>query len=405
MGREAYVKSYLSDVMNRITPSATEKTSALANSMRREGTDVISFAQGEPDFDTPANIGAAGCDAIRGGFTRYTDVPGIPELKDAIAEKFLRENGLSYGRDEIIASNGGKQVLYLLFRCICNPGDEVILPTPCYVSYADQICLSGGSPVFVPTSEERNFRLCAEDIRPFLNERTKAVVVNSPNNPTGAVCSEADLREIAALSEERGFLVVTDEVYEHLLYDGLRHVSFASLGEDAKKRTITVNSLSKTYAMTGWRIGFAGGPAPIIGAMAKLQGHVSGNVNAMTQKAAIEALRGPQDAVEFMRERYESRRNLMVGLVNAVPGLRCTAPQGAFYLFADVRGLCGRHWSGGVLRNDVDVAEFLLREAHVAVVPGEAFAYGGFVRFVFAKSDDVIREGLARVARAIGARR
>jgi aspartate aminotransferase len=391
--------------MSQITPSATEKTSALANRMRREGIDVISFAQGEPDFDTPENIREAGCGAIRGGFTRYTDVPGIPELKDAIAEKFRRENGLSYDRDEIIASNGGKQILYLLFRCVCNPGDEVILPTPCYVSYADQIRLSGGVPVFAPTSEARAFRLCANDIRPHLSARTKVVVVNSPNNPTGAICTGEDLREIAALSEERDLLVVTDEVYEHLLYDGVRHVSFASLDSGAKRRTITVNSLSKTYAMTGWRIGFAGGPAPLIGAMSKLQGHVSGNVNSVTQKAAIEALRGPQDAVEVMRTRYESRRNLMMELVDAIPGLRAVTPQGAFYLFTDVRGLYGRSWKGGVLGNDIDVAEFLLAEAHVAVVPGEAFAYGGFVRFVFAKGESVIREGLGRVARVIGALR
>lgn len=395
------MRQFLSDTVQKIAPSATLKVSAIASQMRRDGVDVLSFSQGEPDFDTPENIVIAGCDAIHDGFTRYTDVPGIPDLKKAVMEKFHRENGLKYGPNEVLVSNGGKQILYLLFRCLCNPGDEVLLPTPCYVSYADQIHLSNGIPVFVPTSEKRGFRLSASDLRPFLNEKTKILVLNSPNNPTGAVCSEEDLREIAALAEEQDLFVVTDEVYEHLLYDGTRHVSFASLSDDTRKRTVTVNSLSKTYAMTGWRLGFAGGPAQVIEAMVKMQGHVSGNVNAMAQKAAVEALSGPQDAVEYMRIRYESRRNLMVRLINEIPGFRCTVPQGAFYIFADVRGLYGKRWKGGVLQSDENVAEFLLREAQVAIVPGVGFEFGGFVRFVFAKSEEDIRIGMKRVAAAV----
>ncbi len=279
------METRLSKAVLGINPSPTEATSSLANRMRRDGIDIISFAQGEPDFDTPPDISLEAVRAVVEGYTRYTDVPGMRDVREAVAEKFGRENGIRYTPSEVMISNGGKQILYLLFRTICDPGDEVVVPTPCYVSYEEQIRLSGASPVFAPVSEDRSFRIARDDIEPFITPRTKAVIINSPNNPTGAVCEESDLRAIAALAAERGIFIVTDEVYEHLLYDGRKHVSIAALGDEAKRIAVTVNSASKTYAMTGWRIGYAGGPEDVISGMITLQGHVSGNVCSVAQRA------------------------------------------------------------------------------------------------------------------------
>jgi aspartate aminotransferase len=397
----ALMETRLSKAVLGINPSPTEATSSLANRMRRDGIDIISFAQGEPDFDTPPDISLEAVRAVVEGYTRYTDVPGMRDVREAVAEKFGRENGIRYTPSEVMVSNGGKQVLYLLFRTICDPGDEVVVPTPCYVSYEEQIRLSGASPVFVPVSEDRSFRIARDDIEPFITPRTKAVIINSPNNPTGAVCEESDLRAIAALAAERGIFIVTDEVYEHLLYDGRKHVSIAALGDEAKRIAVTVNSASKTYAMTGWRIGYAGGPEDVISGMITLQGHVSGNVCSVAQRALLQALRGPQNAVAAMRDSYARRRDLMVEKIGSIPGLRCRKPDGAFYVFADVTGLFGKRWREGILENDLDTAAFFLKEAHVAVVPGTAFRRNGYVRFVFANSEADIVNGLDRIADAI----
>ncbi len=395
------METRLSKAVTGINPSPTEAASSLANRMKLEGIDIISFAQGEPDFDTPAAISREAVRAIEGGFTRYTDVPGMKDVREAVAEKFARENGIRYKPSEVMVSNGGKQVLYLLFRTICDSGDEVIVPTPCYVSYEEQIKLSGAVPVFAPARKENRFRLTGKDIEPFISPRTKALIINSPNNPSGAVCEEEDLREIAALAAERRILIVTDEVYEHLLYDGRKHVSIAAFGEDARRSTITVNSASKTYAMTGWRLGYAGGPEDIISGMIKLQGHISGNVCSIAQRALLEALRGPQEAVREMRNSYAQRRDLMAERINSIPGLSCMKPDGAFYAFASVEGLYGKRWREGVIRNDMDAALFFLKEAHVAVVPGTAFRWGGYVRFVFANSREDIETGLDRIGGAV----
>jgi len=395
------METRLSKAVLGINPSPTEAASSLANRMRHDGIDIISFAQGEPDFDTPPDISREAVRAIDDGCTRYTDVPGMRDVREAVAEKFERENGIRYTPSEVMVSNGGKQVLYLLFRTICDPGDEVIVPTPCYVSYEEQIRLSGADPVFAPVSEERRFRLSCSDIERCITPRTKAMIINSPNNPTGAVCEESDLRDIAALAAERGIFTVTDEVYEHLLYDDRKHVSIAALGEEAKRNTVTVNSASKTYAMTGWRIGYAGGPEDVIAGMITLQGHVSGNVCSVAQRALLQALRGPQHAVSEMRDSYARRRDLMVGKINSIPGLCCQKPDGAFYAFANVTGLFGKRWSEGIIENDLDTAAFFLKEAHVAVVPGTAFRRNGYVRFVFANSEADIVNGLDRIADAI----
>jgi len=395
------LESRISERVLGISPSATESTSFLANKMIEEGIDVISFAQGEPDFDTPQNISRAAKNAIDEGYTRYTDVPGIPAIRKAISKKFKISNGIDYDASEVIISNGGKQVLYLLFQTICDLGDKVLIPTPSYVSYEEQVKLAGATPIFSPTDPNNNFRLTRKDIESHLTPHTKAIIINSPNNPTGAICQENELRAIADLALERDIYIVTDEVYEHLLYDSRNHFSIASIGGDIKDIVITVNSVSKTYAMTGWRVGYAGGPKDIIDGMIKLQGHVSGNVNSISQVATLEAINGPQNAISNMLEVYAKRRDLMVDRINSIKGLKCKKPDGAFYLFTDVTDLYGREWSEGVIRNDLDVATFFLKEAHVAVVPGAAFRFPGYVRFVFAKSEKEIIDGLKRIEKVI----
>jgi len=384
-----------------ISPSATEETSFLANQLKRQGVNIISFAQGEPDFDTPENIREAAIAAIREGFTKYTDVPGIPELRKAVTNKFKKENGIDYEPDQILICNGGKQALYQVFRTICEKGDQVLIPTPCYVSYTEQIKLTGAEPVFFKTKEENNFRPTFEEVTANLTPRVKTFIINSPNNPTGSMFEKEQLKKIAGLLVERKVYMITDEVYEHLVYDGRNHVSVASLGEKEKEMSITVNSLSKTYAMTGWRVGYAAGPKEIIKAMNNLQGHATGDINSIAQKAAIEALNGNQESVRIMVKEYGKRREYMVNRLNEIEGIKCNYPDGAFYTFPNVTALYGKKYDGNIIRTDVDVAKFFLEKVHLAVVPGIAFNYSGYVRFVFAKSMEEIKEGLDRIEKAI----
>ncbi len=402
MKRRIFLASKLiSKLVANISPSATEATSFLVNQLKRQGIDVISFAQGEPDFDTPDNIKKAAIIAIKEGFTKYTDVPGIPELRKAVADKFKRENGIDYEPDQIIISNGGKQALYEVFRTICEDGDQVLIPTPCYVSYAEQIKLTGAEPVFFKTKEENNFRPTFEEVSENFTPNVKAFIINSPNNPTGSIIKKEQLKKIADFFIERGVFMITDEVYEHLIYDGRNHISVASLGKKEKEMSITVNSVSKTYAMTGWRVGYAAGPREIIKAMNNLQGHATGNINSIAQKATIEALIGTQEPVRNMIKEYGKRREYMVKRLNEIEGIRCQYPDGAFYTFPNVTALYDKEYDGNIIRNDMDVAKFFLKKAHVAVVPGVAFNYSGYVRFVFAKSMEEIKEGLDRIEKAI----
>jgi aspartate aminotransferase len=395
------IKNLISKSVAGISPSATEETSFMANKLKRQGIDIISFAQGEPDFDTPENINEAAIKAIREGFTKYTDVPGIPELRQAVANKFKKENGIDYEPDQILICNGGKQALYQVFRTICEEGDQVLIPTPCYVSYAEQIKLTGATPIFFKTKEENNFRPIFEDVAANLTPRIKAFIINSPNNPTGSIVEKEQLKKIARLLVERGVYMITDEVYEHLVYDDNTHISVASLGDKEKEISITVNSVSKTYAMTGWRVGYAAGPKEIIKAMNNLQGHATGNINSIAQKAAIEALNGSQESVRIMVKEFEKRREYMVNRLNEIEGIKCQYPDGAFYTFPNVTALYGKKYDGNIIENDIDVAKFFLEKAHVAVVPGVAFNYSGYVRFVFAKSMEEIKEGLDRIEKAI----
>jgi len=395
------IKNLISKSVAGISPSATEETSFIANKLKRQGIDIISFAQGEPDFDTPENIKEAAINAIKEGFTKYTDVPGIPELRKAVADKFKRENGIDYEPDQIIISNGGKQALYEVFRTICEKGDQVLIPTPCYVSYTEQIRLTGAEPVFFKTKEENSFRPTFEEVSENFTPNVKAFIVNSPNNPTGSIIEKEQLKKIAKFLVERGVYMITDEVYEHLVYDGRNHISVASLGKKEKEMSITINSVSKTYAMTGWRVGYAAGPRNIIKAMSNLQGHATGNINSIAQKAAIEALNGPQEPVKSMVKEYGKRREYMVNRLNEIEGIKCNYPDGAFYTFPNVTDLYDKEYDGNIIRNDIDVAKFILKKAHVAVVPGVAFNYSGHVRFVFAKSMEEIKEGLDRIEKVI----
>jgi len=384
-----------------ISPSATEETSFLANQLKSQGIDIVSFAQGEPDFDTPDNIKKAAIAAIENGFTKYTDVPGIPELRKAVADKFKRENGIDYEPNQILISNGGKQALYEVFRTICEKGDQVLIPTPCYVSYTEQIKLTGAESVFFDTKEENNFRPTLEEVSENITPNVKAFIINSPNNPTGSIFEKEELKKIAKFLVERGVYIITDEVYEHLLYDGREHISVASLGNKEKEMSITINSVSKTYAMTGWRVGYAAGSREIIEAMSNLQGHATGNINSIAQKATIEALNGTQEPVKEMVKEYAKRREYMVKRLNDIEGIKCNYPDGAFYTFPNVTALYGKKYSGNIIRNDLDVAKYFLEKAHVAVVPGIAFNYSGHVRFVFAKSMEEIKKGLDRIEKAI----
>ncbi|MEA4877648.1 MULTISPECIES: pyridoxal phosphate-dependent aminotransferase [Bacteria] len=394
-------RKVLSNLVSGIKPSPTEETSFLANSLKRKGIDIISFAQGEPDFDTPDYIKKAAIKAIDEGFTKYTDVPGIWELREAVVEKLKRRNNLDYDVNEILVGNGGKQLLYEAFATLCDPGDEVIIPTPCYVSYVDQIRLTGARPVFMPTREENKFRPCLEEVKKVWNPKVKVFVLNSPCNPTGAVFEEKEMRKIMDFLIARGTFVVTDEVYEYLLYNGTEHTSPASLDKKYRPWCVLVNSVSKTYAMTGWRVGYAAGPKEIIKGMNSLQGHLTGNVNSIAQKAVVEALSGPQNDIDFMVEKYAERKDYIVSRINSIEGLSCVNPDGAFYIFANVKKMFGKCFQGEKIENDRDVAKFFLNAAHVAVVPGVAFGYEGYVRFVFAKSLETIREGLDRIEEAM----
>ena len=389
----------------QLAPSATLAVSARARQLQAEGVDVISFGSGEPDFDTPEHIKAAAVQTLQEGFTKYTATDGIVELKDAIRTKFKRDNGLEYGRDEVIVSCGGKHSLYNVAQVLFGPGDEVIIPSPYWVTYPEQVKLAGATPVFVPSDEVERFRLRPEAVAAALTPRTRALILDSPNNPTGAVASRDDVEALAALAVERRFWVISDECYEALCYDGAQHVSIAALGEAIRQRTILVHTVSKTYAMTGWRIGYAAGPRDVIKAMATFQSQVTSNPTSIAQRAAQVALAGPQEEVRTMVAAFDHRRRAIVGRLQAMPGIRCAVPQGAFYVFPNVSGLFDRTWKGGTIRSSADVCTFLLEEARIAVVPGAEFGSDHHIRLSYATSDEAIARGMDRMAAAIAALR
>ncbi|HWC01889.1 MAG TPA: pyridoxal phosphate-dependent aminotransferase [Methylomirabilota bacterium] len=389
----------LAERARRLTPSPTLVLSARARALRAQGIDVLSFTAGEPDFDTPERVKEAAVRAIRDGQTKYTDAGGIPELKSAICAKLKRDSGLAYESSEVIASVGAKHTLYNVCAVLVDPGDEVIVPAPYWVSYTEQVRLCEGVPVVVGCDEPRGFQLDLAALRGAVTPRTKLLLLNTPNNPTGAVYPRADLERVAALALEHGFYVVSDECYDALSYEG-RVASIAALGPEIKARTIVVNTCSKTYAMTGWRLGFAAGPREIVKAMTDLQGQCTSNPTSIAQWAAVEALGGPQDEVAKMAGEFDQRRRVIVAGLNRIPGWRCPMPPGAFYAFPDVSGLFGRRFDGQVLRGSADVTAFLLDAARVAVVPGADFGSDRHLRISYACGLEQIREGLARIEAA-----
>jgi aspartate aminotransferase len=394
----------LADRLKTLAPSSTLAVQAKARELQRRGVDVVSFGAGEPDFDTPERIKDAAIQAMRRGQTKYTEVGGIPELRAAVCAKFRRDNGLTYEPADVLVSCGAKHTLFNLAVAVFDPGDEVLVPSPYWVSYPEQARLVGAVPVAVPTREATGFDLEPERLRAAVTPRTKAIILNSPNNPTGAVFSAASLAAVAQLAVERNLLVVSDECYEALTFEG-RHASIAALGPEIKARTLVVNTCSKAYAMTGWRLGFAAGPRELVRAMTDVQSQVTSNPSSITQWAAVEALGGGQDEVARMAAEFDRRRRLIVSGLNTLPGVSCVMPKGAFYAFANVSGLFGRTWQTPdgptQLKGSLDVTAFLLEEARVAVVPGLDFGSDEHVRLSYATSDALITEGLRRMAAAI----
>ncbi|MGQ9779209.1 MAG: pyridoxal phosphate-dependent aminotransferase [Bacillota bacterium] len=392
----------LAERVRRITPSSTLAMDARAKQMQREGQDVVFFGVGEPDFDTPEFIKDEAVAALRAGLTKYAPAAGLADLREAVCRYLSAEYGLSYTPKNIVITCGAKHALYNVFQVILEPGDEVILPVPYWVSYSEQIKLAGGVVVPVMTTAANGFRMRPEDFAAAITPRTRAVVINSPNNPTGAVYSREELAAIAAIAVRHDLVIVSDEIYDHLIYDGLKPTSIPTLGPEVAARTILINGVSKTYAMTGWRIGYAAGDEAVIAAIADLQSH-SSNATTFCQKAAIKALLGPQETVEKMRAEFARRRDLMVALVRETPGLDCLTPQGAFYVFVDVGGLIGRKVAGETVRNDEHLAEIFLEKAKVAVVPGAGFGMPNYIRLSYATSCERIEEGFRRIRALLGA--
>ena len=391
----------LSPRAQNIKPSPTLAIDSRAKAMKASGIDVINFGVGEPDFDTPDNVKEAACKAIRDGFTKYTPVGGIDPLKDAIIEKFQQDNGLSYKREEILVSCGAKHSLYNIAQALYGPGDEVIIPSPYWVSYPDQVLLNDAKPVFVKTLESDSFVVRPEALEACITKNTKALILNSPSNPTGMLYNRKNLEKIAELAVKHNFYVISDEIYEKLVYDGSEHVSIASLGDEIRARTIVVNGLSKSHAMTGWRLGYAAGPADLIKAMTNIQSQSTSNPNSMTQKAAVEALKGPQDFIATMRTEFDKRRKFVVSELNTIPGMSCIMPNGAFYAFPNTAKIYGARFRDKTINSSTDLALYFLEEAKVALVHGEAFGDDNYVRISYATSLDDISKGLERIRQAL----
>ena len=392
----------LSQRAKAIKPSPTLAIDAKAKALKAQGVDVIGFGVGEPDFDTPQNIKDAAIKAIEMGFTKYCPVGGTDDLKDAIIEKLKKDNGLSYERGEIIVSCGAKHSLYNIAMTILEKGDEVIIPAPYWVSYPDIVALADAKPVIVNTSEKNGFKMTAEEFRKAITPETKAVIINSPSNPTGSSYSRKELEGIAEVAVEKKILIISDDIYEKLVYDGFEFISIASISKEVKDLTIVVNGVSKAYAMTGWRIGYAAAAKEIITAMTNIQSQSTSNPNSIAMKASTEALIGTQDAVSAMVGEFDKRRVYMVERLNRIKGITCLRPNGAFYAFPNVTGLLRKNFNGKLIETSSDMATLLLDEVKVALVPGSAFGAEGFLRLSYATSMEKIKEGIDRVEKAVG---
>ena len=386
----------LSQKAKSVKPSSTLAITAKAKEMKEKGIDVVGFGAGEPDFNTPDNICNAAMKAIREGFTKYTPASGTNELKEAICKKFKTFNNLEYTPSQIVISNGGKHGLSNVFDAILNPGDEVIIPAPYWLSYPEMVKLSDGIPVYITGSKEQGYKVTAQQIREAVTDKTKALVLNTPSNPTGMIYTRKELEEIAAVAVECDFYVVSDEMYEHLTY-GEEHVSIASLNEEIYKRTITCSGMSKSYAMTGWRIGYTASSVEIAKLMSAMQSHATSNPNSIAQKAALEALIGSQDQVKYMCQAFDSRRVHMFERISKMPLISCIEPKGAFYVFIDLADAIGKNYKGEVIADAAKFAEILLRDFAVAVIPCADFGFADHIRLSYAISIEQINKGLDRI--------
>ncbi|MCX5837592.1 MAG: pyridoxal phosphate-dependent aminotransferase [Deltaproteobacteria bacterium] len=392
----------IADRLKKVAPSLTLAIDAKAKQMIKEGLDLVGFGVGEPDFNTPENIKEAGINAIKANKTRYTPASGVPELKAAVAEKFKKENGLEYKPSDIIISCGAKHSLYNIFMAILNPGDEVIIFSPYWVSYEEQVKIADGVPVFVRLDEPRNFEIDFNMLEKKITTKTKAMIVNSPSNPTGAVLSADSLKKLADIALKHNLLIISDEIYEKLIYNGKKHFSIASFSKEVKAQTIVVNGVSKTYAMTGWRIGYlASDNKEIVSAIDNLQSHSTSNPATMTQAAAVEALKTPDSVVQAMVSEFDQRRQHIMKRLDGIPGLTYVEPEGAFYIFPNFSSFKGKTIRGRQIKGSLDLAEMLLNEAKVAVVPGVAFGTDNHFRLSYATSMANIDKGLDRITEAL----
>ncbi|HNS14902.1 MAG TPA: pyridoxal phosphate-dependent aminotransferase [Syntrophorhabdaceae bacterium] len=383
-----------------LKPSPTLAISAKEKALKAQGIDIAGFGAGEPDFDTPEHIKKAAIDAINGGFTKYTPAAGMEQLKDAVIEKFKRDNGLEYKRDEIIISCGGKHSLFNLFQSLFGEGDEVLIPAPYWVSYPPMVELAGATPVIMDTSEKEDYQITEAMLRKYITLRTKAIILNYPSNPVGSVYYRENLELIGKYAAEHNFFIVSDEIYEKLVYDDYKHVSIASMDKAFRDRTIVCHGVSKTYAMTGWRIGFAAGPKDIIQAMSNIQSQSTSNPTSISQMASIAALNGPQDCIADMLVEFKKRKDFLVEGFRGIDGVTCYDPRGAFYVFPNFSAFMKKRYKGRPVKTSAGLTEILLEEFHTAVVPGIEFGKEGYLRLSFATSMEIIQKGLDRIKKA-----
>ncbi|GAA0077544.1 pyridoxal phosphate-dependent aminotransferase [Clostridium sp. CTA-5] len=388
----------LSRKAENINPSITLEITAKAKELKKSGVDVVSFGAGEPDFNTPQNIINAAIKAMEEGKTKYTPAGGILELKETICDKFKNDNNLSYKPNQVTISTGAKQCLANVFMAILNPGDEVLIPIPYWVSYPELVKLADGIPVFVQTSKENNYKYTLEELESAVTDKTKAIILNSPNNPTGTIYHEEELRIIADFAKKHDILIISDEIYEKLIYDNEKHISIASLNEDAYNRTIVINGVSKTYAMTGWRLGYVAASEKITKLMTSIQSHMTSNVNTITQYATIEALTGPKENLEKMISEFESRRNFMLDKLSKVNEVSIIKPNGAFYVMVNIEKYLNTTFKGEEINDSLDFARVLLEEEKVAVIPGSGFGLDNYIRLSYATSIDIIEKGIDRLS-------
>jgi aspartate aminotransferase len=385
-----------------IKPSATLAITAKVKQMEKDGIDIVGFGAGEPDFDTPDYIKESAKKSLDAGFTKYTPASGIPELKNAICRKLKKDVNLDYEPSQVVVSCGAKHSIYNAIQVICDEGDEVILPSPFWVSYPEQIKLAGAKPVLIETSEKDGFRITAEKLSRAITPRTKLFILNSPSNPTGMVYHENELKAIAAVLVKKNIYCISDEIYGRMVYDGVKHISIASLGPEIKALTVVVDGLSKTYSMTGWRIGYAAGPKDVMTALADLQSHSTSNPVSFCQKAGVTALEGPEDTVLAMVAEFKKRRDYIAGRLNKIKGVTCILPEGAFYVFPNISGLFGKKHEGQEIKDSLTLVDLLLGKAKIAAVPGVEFGDDKYLRFSYATSMENIIKGMDRLEKFIG---